>query len=1328
MNPIHQIYCTHCTYGTSALEQREGELADRVLGYSARASSLERADLRNCYRQFERFLYYYLPSDTPAEEKLRLDASTAPRRLFYSPALGEFQVLGQISYRQQDTAGRPGSYFAHVLVGSRENHWSPLDCLQLWGAHWADEDSEKLSAKLPELEQLDALLDGSPPAIDDRLLLNFLKSPVGEPFDDPRKVIPERWRYVAPADRAELLAETLQGFLNLGSQRRENLLLVIEPSVAALLFYGVARLLPPGPVRDGLSFSTFEPNADRLPVSLAATTFHSPETTDLRPDAYRRRGYVRNTFVNRYSEHGLPEGNYGRLLVDMLLAAGSDGVDQLLGGFHSSGAKTPEDLELLADVHPLVERVLDPAATLNETLWRQSDVATRYLSQAVHRQLANDAAGWPQLRALIGSPNQLLVMELIASAPGAAEIHGPLQYLLRKLPADRFGELLASMRLPRSAKVEALAYYLSTAGRFPEHCESLWNEGSRLSSILAGRAEPLLPAVLSRLPAQVIAPLYRTLPPEQAELFLLAVVRGGRPEPELQAALRAVVGDILKEWDDARVVAWLADHRDELRSFFALPDNTLRPRLARLLFEIPDHPQQLEARLAALEGWIDYFSDPALAERRLVQWQKIRATLSTICEAMSHKPANRFEAVFRKPKPPDYRSLAEALQTAMPMNVYPDDLQGTRKLAALDGLGRALLGKDDFLPPVVRSRMVRFFEYGDWSEYTKPRSHAKNSSKKRGKKQAGSRHKSAGRRQRAVPAKLLVGAVAAAIVIVAGGVYVWQKSGARALQPSKPPRDAIAKTNVASKTSSAGDSKNSPKSKTDAAFLNKSTKPGKASSADSPNALVTPLPDKPQPDQTSPDKPQPDKPPPPTDPASAKPKPAPENAPPASSLAEPAAKQEAPASAGPRLAAKGVDLPRINRQQPAPSKPLEVFQWSEAPKQLELTLHGLQSANERLKQGSPNQRVHPRLTLAAHAAGHWLVAVETGADEQVGPGKDLATFTATQSALEFRWSDADLSPETTAARACLRTCVLELNRDGVQDFRLLSAPAKLPGPHFINGEASFTPQQPDGLPPGLWDGIELKLASCSLDFSGDRLTLIAGNRPADPFFGAGFASAARIGGVRVALHRDEKKRESWRLSLAIDPPADLLEQQQDRAEQQSEYDSINAELAAWSKPEATPERKLEAIRTLASLLDLEPPKPTPGKKSNGAQAPLSREFSQAAETQIMKPARDRRTKLQAQLRQQRQALNTAEAEFNRRTGDMRSRVESVSAILTRSIDERLDAVCIMLGDPEPIAEPAAEKPSEKPPADQPPAEKPPAEKASPAQPSSVQPPADDKPQ
>ena len=115
MSAIHQIYCTHCTHGSSALERREGELSHRMLGYSARAGSVEAVELRRYYRQVERYTYYYLPRDTPGEEKRRLTAATAPWRMVYLPSTGGLQIVGQVVYRPTDTEGRPGSYFAHVL-------------------------------------------------------------------------------------------------------------------------------------------------------------------------------------------------------------------------------------------------------------------------------------------------------------------------------------------------------------------------------------------------------------------------------------------------------------------------------------------------------------------------------------------------------------------------------------------------------------------------------------------------------------------------------------------------------------------------------------------------------------------------------------------------------------------------------------------------------------------------------------------------------------------------------------------------------------------------------------------------------------------------------------------------------------------------------------------------------------------------------------------------------------------------------------------------------------------------------------------------------------
>jgi hypothetical protein len=174
VNPIDQIYCTHCTYGSSALERRDGELAHRTLGYSARAGSVAAAELRTYYRQIERYLYYYLPRDTPAEEKRLLTDCTAPRRMLFLPGVDGFQFLAQVCYRAADSEGRPGSYFAHALRQAETAgapRWSALDCLRLWqAAGWVGEDSPGIPFLLPALRTLDDMLPAPRAAIGDRTL------------------------------------------------------------------------------------------------------------------------------------------------------------------------------------------------------------------------------------------------------------------------------------------------------------------------------------------------------------------------------------------------------------------------------------------------------------------------------------------------------------------------------------------------------------------------------------------------------------------------------------------------------------------------------------------------------------------------------------------------------------------------------------------------------------------------------------------------------------------------------------------------------------------------------------------------------------------------------------------------------------------------------------------------------------------------------------------------------------------------------------------------------------------------------------------------------
>ncbi len=104
-------------------------------------------------------MYYSLPSDTPAAMKIEYTAT--------SEKAAEIDLL---SGRQRPSSnrpgllpttrhsGRPGSYFAHALVGPRELNgrgWTTLECLKLWGApQWIHGDPAGVLPQLPAYESL----------------------------------------------------------------------------------------------------------------------------------------------------------------------------------------------------------------------------------------------------------------------------------------------------------------------------------------------------------------------------------------------------------------------------------------------------------------------------------------------------------------------------------------------------------------------------------------------------------------------------------------------------------------------------------------------------------------------------------------------------------------------------------------------------------------------------------------------------------------------------------------------------------------------------------------------------------------------------------------------------------------------------------------------------------------------------------------------------------------------------------------------------------------------------------------------------------------------
>jgi hypothetical protein len=183
---IHQIYGTHCTYGSSAIERRSGASAEAVVGCSARAGSLDVRELMDLFARVRRFFHYHLPSDAPDDLLLRLKHDHAPRRLIYCPAVAGLRVLGQVAFRERDANpqhANPGSYFGHLLIADAAGPaWDLSACLRLWNAPgWRSTDGPDIAYELPAFPAFDSaadeLLQGREPPDLDAILERLLQLP-----------------------------------------------------------------------------------------------------------------------------------------------------------------------------------------------------------------------------------------------------------------------------------------------------------------------------------------------------------------------------------------------------------------------------------------------------------------------------------------------------------------------------------------------------------------------------------------------------------------------------------------------------------------------------------------------------------------------------------------------------------------------------------------------------------------------------------------------------------------------------------------------------------------------------------------------------------------------------------------------------------------------------------------------------------------------------------------------------------------------------------------------------------------------------------------------
>ena len=464
MSDTYRLYCTHCTFGSSALEVSSTDNASKVLGYSVRATSLpanERGRLRQVFRAIERLLSYNLPSDATPLDKETCDASSAPRRLLFMPDLQGFQVTGQLCYRSQDTAGRPGSYFADMIVSPIDarqlgDAWSPLDCLRLWrpsfdssnlGAKWCDSEDqigEGLGGDgglpLPAINSPSDLLEGCNGAVlTDQVFLAFLTNDSADTDKaELSAVIPSRWAEIPAAQRQELFAQLIQATINLLDRRHGTVTIAVEPSLAALLFYGVCRVLPEKLIRlsdrhAGLSFSTYESAPERSMTNLVATTFlHESNSADLPPEIYHR-GFACNTFTEgfKYGQQIAP-GVFAHKIIGLLTAGENtpfSAVDELISmiDFMPGASISGQTLDILVQVDEEIRHYLFGSTNSHQNLPAHAaqlspeatQLRSRCLLTAIERFSQQGHTAWPDdlLETTIAWSGDALAQKWPASQP-----------------------------------------------------------------------------------------------------------------------------------------------------------------------------------------------------------------------------------------------------------------------------------------------------------------------------------------------------------------------------------------------------------------------------------------------------------------------------------------------------------------------------------------------------------------------------------------------------------------------------------------------------------------------------------------------------------------------------------------------------------------------------------------------------------------------------------------------------------------------------------------------------------------------------------------------
>ena len=542
--------------------------------------------------------------------------------------------------------------------------WDPTVALRLLLAHnWWDKLKSRISKEdrskiLKQYVKLSDFLGTETPAIADDVFRSFLMCDGGDlRFDDPCDIVPHRWRVMAPSHRRRFFEMALTRFLRTFSEENAGggkipssptLVIVAEPAMVSLMFYGMSRLLPECPIRQDLSFSTMEVTTCAIGGAggrFRLLGFWSPDTTRLQEAI--QRGLASNEAGNNEA------GNTEVLVLDTLAAPpeekaslyvesqvhrlcekGWAAVLPRIAGMVPMMPETLMQLETAMLVERTVSTLLNNGQFPNEN-WRRSPQAMGRFRRELIRRLAAERTPAETMRSVVGGAAHLPTLELLLAKEYPESLKPLVKYLVEQVPPEKMLAVFRRQSVPNEDKIRMLTRHVRNHnGALPPGFEFLWEDW-------AGYATEKTPTPT----AMIVARILRRLEPDEIGVFMRACPSGRLPGfvdgvITLYRQNRLHRGSVAAMWmamDELTLARTLRQKGMDFIRTYPKEERGFGRRLEKLILTFPQYPEEFEERFqwllagqhhleedyqAAVENWSTFVAQV----QKVAKLQKVDAS------------------------------------------------------------------------------------------------------------------------------------------------------------------------------------------------------------------------------------------------------------------------------------------------------------------------------------------------------------------------------------------------------------------------------------------------------------------------------------------------------------------------------------------------------------------------------------------------------------------------------------------------------------------------------------------------------------------------------